>query len=298
MTPSIIAIDESHADIAGATVYWSMSGEIDHERLCDALRAVGVPEEECPRLPTPACALHRALWSITGERDGRRVLVRPLKKEATWALVHETEDALKLRETHETTVSLDAEKHILMDGDQTGALKLVAAYERARITVTTDDMSGWLSGLMRRLLAVALRERGGIYFIPKQNLQKFNAITEAIMSVSIFQFYKIPSLRCDDAVEAILAAITAEAEKTISDVTTDIIGGTLGARALETRRVCCQNMRGKVAAYESLLGRAMVDIQKGLEGLDANIAMAALAGESGNAFLPFADVATLAAVGA
>ena len=84
----IVALGEA-VETAGAITYWSLSGDIDLERLREALAIEGVDER-----------LYRGMGITRGEalvRGARacansRQLVRPMGKRGAWALVQEHVD--------------------------------------------------------------------------------------------------------------------------------------------------------------------------------------------------------------
>ena len=158
---------------------------------------------------------------------------------------------------------------------QAGELR--AAYERHLGCMSANDVSTWMCELLKVVNGVSLRDTGGIYFIPRSSLATWRAMMGAVRACSAHAVFEVPALRSDEAVEAILDAITREAETAAADMEEEIIMTDLGARALRTRANRCEAIQRKLEDYEQLLGRGMDTLKERLGGLQAQMAAAALA---------------------
>lgn len=81
---------------------------------------------------------------------------------------------------------------------------------------------------------------------------------------------EVPSLRSDEAVEAILAAVKEEVDRTYAQVEEDL-GKGLGSRALEGRVKVVADTLAKVERYGAILGRSVEDFTARLVPLQAQV---------------------------
>jgi hypothetical protein len=274
----IIAVPNEALESAGAIAFWRLSGEVLADKLAGAWAIAGLDGRMLPGLPSPEAALARAV----GAQKAKRRLVRPLKR-GGWAIVDESVDGADNLDWNEALrVSLDPVGRVVTkiqnsNGYHATAQEIRAAYDHALTVLSQSTISGWLVELAKHLDGVPLRDTGGVYFLPPgKSCQSWQAATTALRACSDHRLLSIPAMRSDDAVEAVLVAVQAEAEASAAELEEELTGG-LGEGALRTRAQRCKAIREKVRRYEALLGESMEQIATRLEQLDANIAAAALA---------------------
>ncbi len=217
----IIAVD-SHVPSAGLITWWRLSGDVDYAELTDAWGRAHIGfETRLPNLPSPSVALARTVGTL----KGRHRLVRPYKR--GFALVKEDE----VEEGGEPT--LDYDVLALIDVDQVGRLRvsgcakeaadlllsqLQATFDAAQNTLTSADISSWLTTMVVAFDAVGLRDRGGIYFIPQPFADLYSRFCLMLESVSNHQVHHVPAMHSDDAVRAILDAVRAEFDGEVANM--------------------------------------------------------------------------------
>lgn len=291
---NIIQIPGMDPNIAGATVWWRMSKDIDYDRLKAAWDAAGLPSELMIKKPTAQTALWRAMSSFqtTSTREGgkkeHRLIARPMKGTKGWTLILEVAVDEELEHISVLSATI-GEGGILRSwmGQLTGRemdeygipgqASLMVAYERAQDRLITNDISAWLTSLVRFCDAVSLRDTGGFYFIPRDPMHTFRDMVEVIRSVSDHVIFEMPALKTDEAVAAIMDALLSEADTEVSAMETELDTKTLGARALKTRESKCASLRAKLKGYEDLLGITLDKMAERVEGLEASIVTASLA---------------------
>lgn len=271
----IIAVTENIEE-AGAVLYWSLSGGLDADKFEAAWIAGGLDANLLPETPTPETALRRAL----NEQKQHRRLVRPIK--GGWAVVDETDGAQGLEYRTRLTAHLNKIGHLRIDDpDDTDAeiigADIATAYRRHQDMLTQNDISTWLVNMARKCQAVALRDRGGIYFIPHEALEHWRAMTGTLTDVSDHTCFEIPALKTEQAVDAILDAITREAEAVAADMEKELMEGDLKQRALQTRSRKCEEVMAKLNSYEKLLGKSLSTISDRVDTIQADLAAATLA---------------------
>ena len=212
------------------------------------------------------------------------MLVRPLAIESTWAILEETVNVggTPISHRHLCTVRFD-DGPIFLREQATPAeyepliMHIRQNFDRQRGELAPEDVSMWLVKIAKLLQAVPLRDTGGIYFVPRPNVDRWQCVAKAIESVSAHQVFQIPAMKNDEAIAAITDAITQEAEAAVANVLEKL--GDLGDRALKTRRESCDQLLAKISAYDQLLG-VQLKCRERVEELQQAIAAAALvAGE-------------------
>lgn len=294
----VVAVDE-HVPSAGAIVWWRLSGRVDYDTFKAAWLAAGLSEEDLPTACSPATALRRAVDDL---RE-KRVLVRPLgrrKKTASDKREGDEEVAsrgfvvVRERVSEDETEELDHEKVAKITLDVLGRVKVTtlrdgSADETARLlkTVTgqfdfhlesldTGDFSSWLVRMMPRLDAVSLRDKGGVYFVPFHAVQKVANVVGVLRQVTEHVVNRVPAMRSDDAVDAILDAITQEAQDEAAHLEQDLADMKYGEVGFQNRVERCEAVDAKVARYEELLGRKLEGLRERLETIRANLTIAVM----------------------
>lgn len=280
-----VAVDGS-VSTAGCITWWRLSGATDVAALQGALTDEGVPEEHLPREMTRAAALRQAMNEVSGPHR----LVRPLRGKG-WALVDEV--LLDGQLSYSTVFTVELVPDGLSSLDQlrfTWPGDVVTTHSEGVVRAAYSDLveklnqgatGAWLSDLVRRYTnAVALRDTGGIYFVPSTHVERWQQVSRALATSGAHVVYDVPSLRTDSAVEAILAAVEQEAQTLAEQLSADVDNAALGQRALTTREAACRAAREKVAAYEGLLGRGLDAMQQRLVALESAIVARRLAAEA------------------
>ncbi len=274
-TTPIDLVSINGAEQAGAVVWWRTSGGIDLAALDAAWGAAGLPIKLVPSAPRPSAALRRAV----NEHRGERRLVRPLAS-GGFALVDENASGDDLQ--HEVTcraklvppVGDGAPTIAVEPPDHPIAPHLTASYAAHLGQIEQGDVSPWLVKVIEHCQAVSLRDTGGIYFVPKAQLDTWRAMVAAIRTAGQHTVFEMPALKSDEAVAALLDAVVREAEATASLMEQEVSGGDLGERALKTRVERAAALESKVTSYEGLLGTTLTEIHERCERLRAQLTIA------------------------
>jgi hypothetical protein len=287
-TSGYVALTDGSIDTAGAVVWWRLAGGLDLEKLKAAWTAAELPERWLPEAPSPEVALRRAV----GELRGSRQLVRPLEGTKGWAVIKEsaTGDDLdyskalvvaKLNKVGKATIGagpggLDPQGDSLPDIVRMIG-EVTAAFTRCENEYPSGAVSGWLCDIVSLLGAVSLRDTGGVYFVPRDSLDQWNKVAEALRVTSAHVVLGMPALRTSDAVDAILDALTQEMNTETTRLDDDVAGGKLGKRALNTRLMQINSLGAKLGRYETLLGARLDDIRTKLSQCEVAVTGAILA---------------------
>lgn len=277
MKDQVITVEGLPQEVCGGIVFWRLGGQVSMIELAKAWSDKGLPPEHLPNLPGSETALRRAMNSV----QEKRLRVRPLSH-GRWAVVKETVDVDADDLEHETVLKVSLNKdteELTFQGRGADLKKTVEArFLRELTSLSSNDISSWLSGpVLGRLKAIPLRDSGGAYFIPRQAMETWTAISKAVDKASSAALHTIPALRTSDAIEAILEALTSEVTQTVQGIEDQIKGGDLGKRALGNRGDQAETLLVKVQEYEKLLGKNLTKLKQSVRGVKAASAAAILA---------------------
>lgn len=276
--PALVAVAEP-VPRAGGIVWWRLSGDVILDELRAEWSARGLPETALPTPPGPAAALTRAM----AEHRGRHVLARPLGNRGEGhALVYErlTAETMDLEFSTGLKVRLDPVGRPRFEPtDHPLVTEIKAAYNRHLELLSPADVGTWLVKLVRRVDGIPLRDTGGVYFVPYTRVPEWTAMVTAIHAASAHRINDLPALRAEDAVSSILDALTAEAEGVAAELEEDL-ASELTAKKAGNRVTRCEQTEAKVARYEALLGIKADALRTRLEGLRAQLAVAAIQEDS------------------
>lgn len=285
MTESVskyIAIT-SDVKTAGASVWWRLKGDFHRGALRHFLVEEGLDSEEwLPKEPKEERCFSRAVKALYKDKHHN---VESLPDGGGYAVVKKTKS--KTSVDHDTEFTLKLENgSVVAGGDGFAPVgELLDTTEKTnyfRTRVISDDVSAWLIDCAERLGAVSLRERGGIYFIPNKSLVIWRKLVSALVKASngAHTVYSLSTLHEDDAVAAILDALTAEAEEFFSSCSEKIEKGTIGGkRAISNRRDDADKLLAKIKSYEKLLGKSLETLTEACAETELELAAALLAAE-------------------
>lgn len=275
---NIIAAPASAASspLAGAMVWWRLSGDVDVACITQALTAAGITP---PAAPTEEAALKRALGKFA--RGGRKLARKMDERGRRLAVVREMAD-----ESTQDDLDYDVEIRATLEHNSTGGVSLVTrpytsaihdAYEVAKSSLTTDDIGLWLvRSAIVKADGVSLREGGGVYFVPAHGLATWRAVWAALRTCADHRMFEVPAFADDDsAVEGILDSLTQAVEQGLSQIEAKADEG-LGERAAETQRKRVEDLRARVARYEGVLGAKATHLHEACDRLAAHSAFGAL----------------------
>ncbi len=283
---NVMAVQDSKE--AGAVCWWRLSGVMEHDTTRAVWETLGLDMDLLPNAVTPAMALRRATYYY----NKGRVLARSIGKGAGYALVQESVDD-ELNVHYRTLMSArlvarEDDNVVLTfvpgdDGEvnEKLAAEIRARYERALATYSVDDISDWMANtLLPWVGAVGLRDRGGIYFVPRTAIGTWRNMVTAIREVSSHQVFEMPALSSAEAVDAILDAVSREAQELAEKMEQELIEDDLGVNALKHRAGKIDKALSKVGKYENLLGTSLDTLRARMETLSAQMAAALFTAEA------------------
>lgn len=264
---------------AGAVTWWRLAGVVDYERLSAAWQDAGFDEDELPPPPSDTVALRRALRGYKGPRT--RIEPLPSGGFAVVDLDFDDEDdedpeyevRFKVRLDYEALEMKFDREISTSEVDQIHEL-----FERGRRELPGGAVGGWLVKQSYRHHGVALRDTGGIYFIPETGAARWSQIADLLASVSPSRIFEIPALRTERAVEAIMSSVITEIS-TAAEQLNESLANTESARGLRGRAAKLEALGDKLRLYEDLLGRQADEVRARLQLVDAKIVDALMVAE-------------------
>lgn len=264
-----IIVTDTDPSIAGAFVWWRLSGDMNIEKLEEVWAEKGLTEPR-PAKPSTQVALRRAV----NEQANRRRLVRPLQKESGYAIVDEHPDSEKTLD-YKVLCKITFNKLgevTITDGPETMHTEILAAYKRHLASVSASDVREWLTGtIIPSVLALKLRDGGGVYFIPQGTLSRFRDIVKCVKWSSDHAIFAVPAMKTVDAVEGIIDALQHEARAELEQLQEELAKGDLGVRALKSRMDRCAQQEKKLSKYEEMLGKKQETIREGIMNMRASL---------------------------
>ena len=251
----------------GAVVFWQVGGTVDLGRLAENLRAEGLDDRFIPK----GCSTTVALTRAVTELRSRDVLVRQHPTEDGWALLPRQEgEKLAFAECARFFLDGDEIKFegVVSDDD----VKLVReTFAQCHGQLLVSDITKWLTDLFadHAIKAVAMKDNGGLYFVPRPELATFGKVKRALCeAASSCKLYEMPAFKATDAVSAALDGIAHEAQAAIAKLEIELAAPEgVGARAARNRVNEITVILDKVRGYEILLGRSFEDVIAKLEAL-------------------------------
>lgn len=278
-------------ETCGVVSYWRASGDVSITALSDAWVKAGLNPKMIRSVPDSLSVLRRAVMQF----QGRHRLVRGLKQRGEFAIVDEHvveakegEPAVPPTYSTRVIVSGDSDNFLVgaVDADDAEKESMRRVIETACRTQAglfdAGDITGWLVSLAKQFGAVTLRDSGGVYFIPRQNVDIWSRIANVVESVTNqrHRVFRIPAMKNTEAVAAITDAIAHEAEQVIAAMDEELSktgDEALGKRALASRETEAAALLAKVESYEQLTEQRIAARER-VEALQVRLAAASLAG--------------------
>lgn len=285
MQQNIIAIDSGNTDLAGAIVYWRLSGDVNGDDLNNALKAAGLSDHVLP-LPTPRRALRRTMQEAAygglfmragREGDGGLYLVKQRNGDDGPEFVVQLEARLSTVGVPSFETRNYEDGNTFPEADET-AREMTNRFWHHVFHVSASDISSWLIKQAAECDALSLRDSGGVYFVPRHSLDAWKQRAEALHEQTACKVYMIPSLHSDDAVDAVLQSLIDECTSFTKSLQAELEdeNNELGQRALEGRADKAKALLDKLGRYEGLLGKSLDGIREQIVEQQTNAIQAAL----------------------
>ncbi len=136
-------------------------------------------------------------------------------------------------------------------------LSLQEQYDVAKATLGGNAIGRSLVEIMASLKGTALREAGGVYWIPDEGVAVWERVISAFQEAGQSKVYLMRTVMDSQTVRAVSDAIVGEVLAASGMLADEIRSGQLGEVALETRKERAQSLHRRVSEYEQILGQTM-----------------------------------------
>lgn len=274
---------EQKISIAGAVTYWTLAEFSDARKLEEGFKALGL-EGHAPTRPTHLVALKRALVEVFTKR---KHLVRPLKSETfpRFAVVREEAGHDEIDYEIIFRVEADDLDNLHFDNPDHPAVPAIdEAYRKQRGQVPSGAVGSALSRLAHMLGGVRLRDSGGVFWLPAESMEKWNAIAGVVMSAADEGracVYRLRTAIDESTIEAVGDAITRDVEDSVADIRKKL-GSQERASSFEKRKEEAVALDARITKYEQVLGRTLEHLREKAKAAEQEASLAALAAIGGS----------------
>lgn len=259
--------------ISGATVFWRGTSDTEAARLQTNLDNIGLGKYA----PRPVGMAHAVKAAMTSLYSKPRTLVRPDRN--GFSIVEEEQTTLGLR--HKVTLTVEvAQRHpdgmLAYPCEQSERDRLVQQVNAQLGLVPYTALTQCLTEIVRSLGGIALRDSGGIYWIPQCSVARWREVVVAVQASGPVKVYCASMVADQDGVRAVCDSIREEMEREVAQINADFATG-LSDKAMRSRASALTAMAKRVREYEAALGVTLDTIRDGLTQTDA--ALIATSGE-------------------
>ena len=276
-----MALIEKKIKYNGLITFWSLTDESDRQTLVDGFKDIGLAE----LIPSPkndTQALLRALNTTFKKKD---TVIKTVRGTSGYKVCgrQNLQDG-KIRYVEALKVTFDGngdlayeegDEHTNIQWASWEQLNLEREFSYQKTLVSGGSLGTILSSACRSLNGIALRPRGGSYWIPNSQKAKWEEIVSVISeacsrnTVSCVETSTTPS-----TMETIYNAIVTQVESKLEQLDRDLDNEELGKRALATREREAQELDSLVVDYEKILGRTLGFLREKTDEVEARATMA------------------------
>jgi len=278
--------------VGGSVIWWRLAKSTALDTLSSGFKALGL-EDYIPEPRTAMSCLRAALSDRYEVEDKKteRLVVRSVPKGFVVVKERPKDDKRSGDDWGEVvaTVKLsEDEKEVLLDPwDRDIHDEIVAAMTEAKKWLSSGAVGGALVKIIE-VWGLSLRPNGGVYWLPKDMVSCWDAVSNVIVSASAKKdkdgkdvdpnrVFKLNVEADTDMVEAIGDILQNEVESELSRIEYELQSGNLGQRAIETREARAQHLLNKVSKYEQAFQKKLEGLQEQFARSESAAAMAKLA---------------------
>lgn len=286
----LIGVADADDRMAGAIVVWRLEGSASAKVLRDEWERRGLPEALLPNPPDASTVLRRATGSVYPAAR----CIEPLRIESDPAFVcgytvferSVTDGRAEIEPIADTFLRCEGGAYSVSVSDTTGddeklTAALAAAYEREAAHLTSNDVSKFVVRLVDYCKAVAIKDKGGVYFVPRQTIKTWREFVSALETTTQHRFFSYPAMQSKDAVEAVLDALVSDTSAALYNIEVALerrVGddGEVHTRMKNARERQLVGVESKLSMYEELLGTRLSDVRERIATVRARLTGSAL----------------------
>mgnify|MGYP003632057327 CR=1 FL=1 len=277
---------EKEIKLNGGVVFWSLGEGTNAQALEAGLTALGL-DTFTAEANTPNGALKIALTKTYG-RSGVKIDALPSGDGyVVTYLKGDNQNGVKTLD-YEVAFSVeyptDITGSLIFRSPKTGMVvqpnghvNAQAIYTNEMSTCARHKVARCLTRIVTHLNGVALRDRGGLYWLPQSKMATFGDVARVVQNAGSNSVYTVRTAHDTESVRAICDALTNEVNSELDTINADIMGGDIKKRAMKSRQERAVNLRSQVAEYESILGTALDSLKDRCDEADTAAATTILA---------------------
>lgn len=276
-----MALIEKKIKYNGLITFWSLTDDSKRQILKDGFEALGMAE----LIPSPkndTQALLRALNTVFKKND---TVIKTVRGTSGYKVcgsqdLHDgkTRYVEALKVTFDGNGELQYETNDVQTSLSFGGMEkwyLEAEFSKQKTLVSGGSLGTILSSACRSLGGIALRPRGGSYWIPQSQKAKWESIVGVVSDSCVRNTVSCIGTTTDTStMEAICTALVAQVESKLEQLDRDLDDDSLGKRALATREREARELDSLVVDYEKILGRTLKSLRERTEEVEARAALA------------------------
>lgn len=275
-------MDITNISISGSITYWSVSSSTSREALEAGLSAAGLDRWIPSRLSVQN-AVKAALTDLYAQP---KTLIRPDR--GGFSVVDETQGLFGLDHATRIWVAIQNNKPVIAPADHPDADRILSAIAAQQDLVPVAQLTAMLTGIVKSLGGLSLRESGGLYWLPSPSLSKWGEVQKIMRAAGPNRVAMIQTMVDEESVAAVVDAITAEIESECAQMQAELASG-LSERAAKHRAAHLSGLVDRLRTYEASLGVTLDKLREGLVILDGGLIAAAGSSDigAGNAIAAF-----------
>jgi hypothetical protein len=263
----------------GAVVLFKATDDMDLIGVDTAFASIGRGDLS-PNPRTRLATIKAALTALAGIRKNQRIV--RLEDAEGYAVVNATA-SLKGGASAEQGLSAhvrDTEKGpVVTISDPAQRDRFALCLKAAKGQVDGDAVSTCVTQAIKALGGVALREGGGVYWLPDDAVEAWKTLGAGLEEACIrraARAYTITTQGDPDSVRAFVDAFLREADALVSEVEDDLVHGSKGARAATNRAQSMSDLSDLAGRYEKTLGVGLTEIRTRIDKVQGQAAHTAL----------------------
>lgn len=264
----------------GDVCFWALAdARIDRATLESLWKGAGLDVALLPEEPTAEKALKAAVREAqVGQRDRLIRLGLDSEVEVVFAIVRESrDDAGNVTYLQEARVHLDRVSEVITSDTHAHDIvqTVFAGYRVLRTTHTADDVRRAIVKALGTWAAVALRDGGGIYWIPSVYAAELRRLQGAIEKIGSSRVHVLPVHQSADADRALGEIATASLETELAQLQTEIAAFVSApperASTLTRRLEAFDGLRNRARLYRSILSVQVADLDTELDRMTSTV---------------------------
>jgi len=277
---SKVAVEEARVasltnpdDLIGTLVWWSINEVlISREEFKARVEALNLKADRFLINSRPRSAFRRALEAAESLNLIRKIADTP--ESIVFGIVQENADQKKLElnyETQDVVIFSKADQTLTFKMAKADADRIREEFEKYRNSFTSHEIRTMIHAELRRSGAFPVRDKGGIYFVPTNQMEVVDQLTSLVQGLNGSYIFVMGVRNQDKEKEGMQRsweqALAQEIKTLKSEVDATLDEGTrVREGTLTTRMASINDLKTKIEVYNKLFGGS-AEVQEDLENL-------------------------------